>query len=148
MALISKRVRNWPNGFKERQAARDRLPGWAKFAQTVIWIPCWLGIAAAWAAIFLGLHHLLHPQHAETDSTASGIIMFSALISGIPLGMMLANAVLWIVPPLRRVNVIAAGDTPGANFKDATQDLFSVALLLVPAAAIAGIVAVWAPWTR
>jgi hypothetical protein len=146
MALISKRVRKWPSGFKERQAARDRLPGWAKLAQTVIWIPCWLGIAEAWAVLFLRLHHLLHSQSGKMDSTATGIIAFSALISAIPLGMMLANAVLWIVPPLRRVNEIAAGVTPGATFKDATEDLMSVALFLVPAAAIASLIAVWAPW--
>ncbi len=147
MVRLSARVRNFPKGFQERQAARDRLPSWAKLAQFLIWIPSWLLPAFVWFGFFITDQHLLHPQVSEKElSLGTGIIAFSALFGTMPIGFMLTNLVLWMVPPLRRVNELSEKGVSGMSFKDATEDLISVAKILMPVCAVAGFVGSWEPW--
>ena len=72
--------------------------------------------------------------------------MFSGLFGTMPLGFLLTNLVLWLVPPLRRANAFAAGDVPGMSFRDATHDLALVAIVLGPICAVASLIGVWDPW--
>ena len=147
MVKLSERVRNFPRGFQERQAARDRLPSWAKLAQFLIWLPSWLLLAFVWFVFFVSIQHLFHPQAPEKElSFGTGIIAFSALFGTMPIGFVLTNLVLWRVPPLRRVNELSGKGVPGMSFKDATGDLISIAKILMPVCALAGFVGAWEPW--
>jgi hypothetical protein len=141
MVKLSERVRNFPRGFQERQAARDRLPVWAKLAQFLIWLPTWLSLAFIWFVLFVSIQHLVNPQASEKElSFGIAIIAFSALFGTMPIGLMLTNLVLWSVPPLRRVNELSGKGVPGVSFKDATEDLISIAQILMPISAVAGFV--------
>ena len=145
---ISERVRHYPGGFHERQAARDRLPSWAKTAQLLILFVCWPVLGLAWFAAFKALYDFLHP-HLDAFRmipSCAGIIAFSALFGTIPLALLAVNLVLWLVPPLRRANESAAQNVPGMTFRTANEDLLSVAQFLTPASAVAGLVGAWGPW--
>jgi hypothetical protein len=145
---ISERVRNYPNGFRERQAARDRLPVWARTSQLLVLLACWLVLGLAWFALFNAIYHFLHPQWPASGmiSSSAGIIAFSALFGTLTLALIAANFVLWVVPPLRRANEIAARDVSGMTFKTATEDLVTIASFLTPVCILVGIVGAWGPW--
>ena len=147
MVKLSERVRNFPRGLQGRQAARDRLPRWAKLAQFLIWIPSWLLSACVWFGFFISLQHLFHQQTSEKElSFGTGMIAFSALFGTMPLGFMLTNLVLWRVPELRRANGLSGKGVSGMSFKDAMEDLISIARILMPVCAVAGFVGAWEPW--
>src|SRR5215471_2630396 len=115
---ISGRVRNYPRGFHERQAARVRLPAWAKLAQLLILFVFWLIMGLIWFGSFDAIYHMLHPQFpaARMTSSSAGIIALSALFGTLPLALIAVNLALWIIPPSRRANEAAAQGLPGMTF--------------------------------
>jgi len=145
---ISDRVRSYPSGFRERQAARDRLPSWAKFAQLLLQFTIWPLFGFGWFALFREVFHLIHPQLRvlPMPSSSTGVIVFSALFGTIPLTLLAVNLVLCVTPQLRRANETAAGDVPGVTFRTAMEDLLSIALISTPICMIAGLVGAWGPW--
>ena len=59
--------------------------------------------------------------------------LFPLFFIPLPLGLPLANVTLWIVPPIRRIELQAAEGVPGASFREANIGLIKLAIALVPA---------------
>jgi hypothetical protein len=148
MFKLSSRVRNWPKGYGERQMARDRLPRWAKLAQITIWLSGWFLLMIAWTSLFLTLHQFIHPRspYWPKQVLTTNLIVFPALFGTVVPGLILTNAVLWLILPLRRANERASNGVPGTSFKEATEDLISIAQYLTMASALVGLIGAWAPW--
>jgi hypothetical protein len=131
MARLSKRIRDYADGYPERQAARDRLPNWAKFAQFLIWVPLFVGIFLCWFDAFNHLLHFFRPAipFGKADGLAESLIAFPGLFAAGLVSLIATNLVLWLIPPLRRANENAAEGVPDMSFRNATGSLLKGAYL-------------------
>jgi hypothetical protein len=59
--------------------------------------------------------------------------LFPLFFLALPLGLLLANATLWAIPSIRRIESQAAEGVPGASFKEASMGVIYLAAILVPA---------------
>ncbi len=125
-----------------RRAARRKSP-W-----NLVLIPLGLGgIGGAFYGLFQvmwRIHTLLYPGHAGhvrefwgagigTGAFVSSFLLAVPLFfAAIPIGMLLANLVAWLIPPARRAFAREAGGVEGASFRQAMGELGKVALLIVP----------------
>jgi hypothetical protein len=144
MNWFEKYIRN----FAARQTARDALPRWVKIATLLTNIPSFLGTTFVLFAAILSAHAAVHasPTVGSVRGPAMGATLVSAFLLGIPLGLMLANVVTWLIPPLRRAHERGFADAPGASFSDAMRQLRQFALAVAPIALAAATLAIWDPW--
>ena len=90
------------------------------------------------------VHTAIYPSHAgrlaefwgKNISLASFASSFLLLIplffASIPIGMILANAIAWLIPAARRTFDREAEGVAGASFAEAVSALLKAALVLVP----------------
>jgi hypothetical protein len=127
-----------------RRAARASLPPWLQSFGQLLMLG-WLGamLAACFEAARFA-NQIIHPGVPYLSSgtiTASWASFFDMLkllpifFIALPLGLLLANATLWAIPSIRRIDSQAAEGVPGASFKEASIGLIYLATILVPLSA-------------
>jgi hypothetical protein len=76
------------------------------------------------------------PAHENLASYAAkdtrDFIRIAIVVASYPLGMMVSNTVLWLVPPLRRIQDKEASMSSGTDFKISMLGLLKFALFSVP----------------
>jgi hypothetical protein len=134
---LKKHLEKHRQGFAARQAARNRLPKWAVYAQLAIQISSLAGFMLAWVIGFSDLYGRFHPADPHpANSVGLMLILFGAIAFTIPTSLIWTNAILWTIPPLRRVNEKAGEGVPGMSFRGATMGLVKISYVLVPLAVI------------
>jgi hypothetical protein len=132
-------------GYSERaqERARARRSPWH-----LILIPLFFGIAAAITYVLFQImwriHVAIYPEHVDrlTEFWGKGI-SFSAFVSSfllvvplflaaLPISMMIANAVIWLIPPARRALNKKAEGVKWASFAEAMRGLWIVSGVVVP----------------
>lgn len=130
--------------FKRAQLrARRRRSPW-----NLILIPLVLGGVAGTSYVLFRtmwyVHTAIYPTHAGRlaefwgKNISFGSFVSSFLLSvplffaALPLGMIVANLVAWLIPPARRTFAREAEGVVGASFAEATSDLWKLASILVP----------------
>jgi hypothetical protein len=68
-------------------------------------------------------------SHGETAKT---LIVIPLLFASIPVGLLLTNLVIWIIPPARRFFDHEASGRPGGDFASANRALLRLAMYSVP----------------
>ena len=96
------------------------------------------------------LHQSIYPSESITHATGAGAIVASVapFFAAIPLAFIVANAMIWLVPPARRALNHEAQGHPGTTFRQSQQQLLAISKLLVPIAltiAAVGVVFSWSP---
>jgi len=130
--------------------ARERRS--AKTVWDFVFLP--VGFAAiggywyGFVRLFLWLHFILYPADIARLKTLMGgsitlaqaLIFLVPVLPSVPLGFMTANGLMWLVPPARRASEKAAQGIKWASFRDSQHALFNMALVLVPAGLICGVI--------
>ena len=133
---------------RAQERARRRRSPW-----NLILIPLViLGVSVFSVGQFLllwQLHIWVFPVHAgrvkEILNSAEGgisgfLMLIPPLISAIPLGFMLANCMVWCVPPARHTLDREARGHWHASFRDSTADIGKLALFIVPICLALGVI--------
>ena len=67
--------------------------------------------------------------HAEPAKT---LIVVPLLFASIPVGLLLTNLVIWIIPPARRFFIQEASGRPGEDFASSNRALLKLAMYSIP----------------
>ena len=98
----------------------------------VLW---WAFLRLAWRA-----HELLYPEHAgrlrdfwpagvsAAPFVSSLLIVFGPMVPALVIGMLIANALLWLVRPARQALEAEARPHPGTDFRTAQRTLLRIAV--------------------
>jgi hypothetical protein len=133
-----------------RRRARRRKSPW-----NLMLIPLCGGPAIAiWYALFRlvwWFHVTLYPGHQLSDFWRKGIsfasfvpsflMVFPLLPGAIGAGLMLGNALAWLMPRPRRVFEAEAGDFPETKFRESMRRLFLLTILTLPIGLLVALVA-------
>ena len=68
-------------------------------------------------------------SHAEPAQT---LIVIPLLFASIPVGLLLTNLVIWMIPPARRFFIHEASGRPKGDFTSANRALLKLALFSIP----------------
>lgn len=128
---------------RARARARRRKSPW-----NAVLVPLGLGaVGGTTYGLFRAmwwLHTVIYPAHAGKLGefwgrgigfgafVSSFLLVIPLFIAAIPIGMMLANLVVWMIPPARRAFTEEAQGVEGASFGEAMPELFTLARFIVP----------------
>jgi hypothetical protein len=133
-----------------RRIAKSQLPGWVSLVELMFF-----GVSAGLLIVlfFLIERHAHRSLHQGRDMLASAppassfdfifwlIQVLVPLILALPLGMLLANLISWLILPMRRIeDKIMAEGVPGYTWHDLNYGLIKFCLLALPVCAILSVI--------
>lgn len=131
---------------RERAVYKERMPGWLRQTELMLWIAFFLGIFFALLSGLFALNDLVHPSAGKPKDIVSGIFVFSSMFGALAPAMLAANLVSWLVPAMRRANEKAMTGLPPASFRQANLGLTRFAGIVVPLCLAAAMAGVFYPW--
>ena len=139
---------DYKDGFRERQAARMRLPVWVRYLMPIMIMSSILALTAGSIMLLWSLHRALHTEISlRTLSDIAGILIFlPSFIGAMAPGMMLLNLLLHHIPPMRRIFENNSRKAPGVAYREAMAQLRKVAIFLVPPSLILALIGAIEPW--
>jgi len=129
-----------------RRIAKSRLPGWVSVVELIF-----LGVSEGVLIVLLfSLERHVHQSlHQGRDMLASAppiysfgfvfwlIQILAPLILALPMGMLLANLISWLIPPMRKIeDGIMAEGVSGYTWHDLNYGLIKFCLLALPVCTI------------
>jgi hypothetical protein len=132
-----------------RRAAKAQLRRWVSLAELFFAVAALVALVMLFFPLETAAYGLLHP-HAEflpkvqprlsSEFLAWLIQVFAPLAVALPLGLILANLISWLIPPIRKAeDKIMARGVPGYAFKDLNLGLLKFAAVSVPTAIVLAI---------
>ncbi len=135
-----------PSRLVSESAARRKSP-WnlLLFALVVLAL---LGAMYIAVAALVGLHQMIHPGQTLRGASGAGpgVAMIAAFIACLPMALLTANAVVYLIKPARAALNREAVGHAGADFVSSQRALLKFATVLVPVAvavAVAGAAMSW-----
>lgn len=95
------------------------------------------------------LHQLLYPSQALANAPPGIAVLLAAIppfLGGIPVGLILGNALAWVLRPARRALDAQAHQSGGEDFPTAQRQLIRAAAVLTPASLLLAAVGALLPW--
>src|SRR5260221_2545013 len=89
---------------RERVVFKQRMPGWLRLTEVLLWITFFLSISFMPIFGLFALNDLVHPTTGKPGSIADDIFVFSSIFGALIPSMLTANLVSWLVPAMRRAN--------------------------------------------
>jgi hypothetical protein len=143
----------WLKEFEKRQRAREELPGWVRSVLPTLVLGNALGTSFAIGWISAVVRQQLRPELGPLFVLPQGpadphdvLLGFTCFIAGACTSILITNAVVYRIPPLRRVLEESAKEkgTPGyaRAQSQARKALFYVGVPL----ATAVLLTAWSPW--
>ena len=133
-----------------RRAVRAKLPKWVSLTELVFVVASEIGLILWFFEIEQHFHQVFHPESefiGQLPATFSliwvfrVIEIFAPMAAAVPLGLILANVVSWLIPPIRQAeNKIMAEGVAGYNWTDANMGLVRLAAIVVPVSVIAAFI--------
>jgi hypothetical protein len=121
---------------EEAQARAKRV----KSPWNLVQIPLTIGGIAVFYWLFLHLVlfgvSIFRPSHATLrtySEDAHDFILIPLVLASMPFGMMFSNVIVWLIPPLRRIQEREALGYKGTDFVSSMRGLALMALILTPA---------------
>ncbi len=125
-----------------RRVAKARLPGWVLLAEwllfgvseSVLIIPLFLIEGHAHQALHQGRDLMSSAPPAASVGFIFWLIQILApVVIALPLGMLLANLISWLIPPIRNLeNEVMAGGVSGYTWHDLNYGLIKFTLVATP----------------
>lgn len=139
-------MRNLPQKAAEYFSGARRRATRRKSAWNLLLIPFGLGLClVSWYGLFrvIWLFHVsIYPGHQLRDFwredigfgsfVPSLLMVFGVMPLAVILGLMLANSLLWLIVPLRRVFEAEAQGHPGTSFQASMRGLIKLAMWVAP----------------
>lgn len=125
-----------------RRVAKAKLPGWVSLAEFLLF-----GASAGFLSILFFIleehtHQAFYPNRRflssinpsfSTDSIFLFIQAGTPVILALPLSMLFANFVSWLIPPMRNAeNKIMAEGVPGYSWHELNRGLIKATLIMAP----------------
>ena len=125
-----------------RRVAKAQLPGWVSLIEFIffaaseggLFVSAFLVENRAHQALHYGMNILSYAPPLASLSFVFWLIQLAApLIMVLPLGMLLANAVSWMIPAIRNIeNKVMAEGVPGYTWHDLNYGLIKFSLVTSP----------------
>lgn len=122
-----------------RRAAKAQLPGWVRLAELFFFCISEVSLAVLLFSVEMKTHRALHqganilpyaPQVASANFVFWVIQILAPLIMVIPLGLLLANSMSWLIAPIRNIeNKIMAQGAAGYTWHDLNYGLIKFSLV-------------------
>jgi len=129
-----------------RRVAKAQLPGWVSLAEmiffgvseSVLIYPLFLIEGHAHQALHQGRNLASSAPPASSVAFVFWLIeVLAPVVVALPLGMLLANFMSWLIPPIRnRENKVMAEGVSGYTWHDLNYGLIKVALVATPVCVI------------
>ena len=145
-AVIFIRVRRRMQDFTEGRTFKVRLPLWVAIVERFNWYALTLVFGAAAFRAFSVAHEVARPRHRIEGADAVYAVTGVALIA-LPIAMICANGISWIVPPLRRANRNAMSGLE-VSFAKLTRGLLLFGAVSIPLGLIDLAISATEPWAR
>ncbi len=142
LAFIRKRRRT--ADFADARAYKARLPAWVSLTERLLWYAMLAVVAAAGFRTFDLLHRALRPGHEIVGADAVYAVTGVGLIA-VPVAMICANWVSWVIPPVRAAN-LQAMEGSSQSFASANRGLLQFGVVALPMGLIDLVIAVIEPW--
>ena len=133
-----------------RSRARRRHSTWNLFLVPVGLVG-WFGTWYLLFRLVWTFHRLLYPQHLFRDFWCKGIsftslvpsflMLFAPAAGALCLGLVIANCLVWLIPPARRTLDAEAVGYPGTGFREANAALLRLAGWTIPTGMAIAIIA-------
>ena len=140
------RARNY---FSRAQIRAQRRKSSWNISLVLVCFALWLALAFALIRSNLFLHQLIYPGETLTAHSKGYTVLLATLplgIGSLPLGFLVGNMVVWLIPPIRRVLDQEARPFPETSFLSAQRGLWQgVIYLTLPCVALA-ILGTFLPW--
>jgi hypothetical protein len=143
---VFRRLRRRTQSYSEGRTFKARLPPWVQTVEKVVWIAMLLLIGGVVLRSFWAAHGVVMPGHPVKGASAVFSVMGAGLIA-VPLAMLGANAVSWLLPPVRAAN-LRAMDGLHVSFGDLNRGLVLFGCVSVPVGIIELVAAIFEPWAR
>jgi len=145
LLLVVTQYRQKTEDYADGQAFKAALPWWVGFVEQIVAL-AW---GFAWAVSIWKLYSLLlgrSPAGSSSVAEEVFVVLGIGLII-VPLALLCANAVSWVVPPLRHANQRAFRGTH-VSFGSLNMGLIKGALVSLPVGIAALVVAAIQPWAN
>ena len=144
--LIFRRFRRRTASFAAARAAKSRLPSWVAAIEQLTWLALTILIGAGVFGAFLSVERATGVAGHLVGAAAVFAILGVGLIA-LPLAMLVANGISWLVPPLRAANLRAMAGTQ-ISFRSANRGLLMAAFVTLPLGLVFLSVAALQPWSH
>ncbi len=129
-------------GVVARRVAKKQLPGWVSLVELIFFGVSEGVLIILFFSIEGHAHRALHqgrdllgsaPPASFVGSIFWLIQVLAPVMTALPLGMLLANSMSWLVPPIRDIeNKIMAKGVPGYTWHDLNYGLIKFSLIASP----------------
>jgi hypothetical protein len=133
---------------QEWQEYKARLPGWVKQTEMVFQVFFWLTITFLFIVGSLAAHNAVRTNGDRPGGLSFGLILFSSLFAALVPAFILANGVSWLIPPMRKANLLAFEGLQTASYRTATMGLAKFGSILLPICGAVSLFAIFEPWAR
>ena len=140
------RLRRRTDDYADVRTYKARLPAWASVTERVF---CWaliIGLGAAVFRAFLAIHAITRPGRDVEGADAAFAVMGAGLLA-LPMAMLLANGISWLIPPMRSANLQAMGGL-NQSFAKFNRGLVIASAVMWPIGLVDLAIAAMEPWTR
>lgn len=125
-----------------RRVAKAQLPGWVQLVELFFFGASEVILISLFFCIEVYAHRVLHQGRnilgsIQSDLSADTIFwliqILGPVIMALPLGMLLANLISWLIPPIRNAeNKVMAEGVPGYTWHDGNFGLIKFSLVSSP----------------
>ena len=146
--ILYRRYRPRTRGFAERTLFQARTPQWLKNTERFVMLVIWVGLTLMLLKGFTDLHRVIHGDAgmARPGRTASITMALGAFLAPAGPALLAANLIAWLVPPLRRANLIAMEGLPTTRLARANLDLLTLTAATAPLALAEAFAGAFEPW--
>ena len=144
--MIFRRYRSRTQSFADGQTFKTRLPLWVQGVERVLWWALLLLFAGGVYKGFLTLHGVFTPGRSVQGVSAVFSVVGTGAVA-LPIAMLAANMISWLVPPIRAANARAM-DGLSVTFADVNKGLFLFGCASVPLGLLALFAATFEPWSK
>ena len=142
--VVFMRLRRRTRDFQEGRSFKGRLPAWVMMIERVNWYALTLLFGLVAFRAFLIAHETARPGHRIEGADAIYAVIGIALII-LPIAMISANLISWVVPPLRRANLEAMSGLH-VSFAQFNRGLLLFGAVSIPLGLIDLAIAALEPW--
>ena len=144
--MIFMRLRRRTDDFAEVQIYKARLPGWVSLTERAFWWALLFGLGTGSFRAFSAVHAITRPGRQVEGADAAFAVVGAGLFV-LPAAMLGANAISWLIPPMRSANLHAMAGS-NQSFAKANRGLLLAGAVMWPIGLIDLAIAVTEPWAR
>ncbi len=143
---VFRRLRRRTGDYADVRAYKARLPTWVSLTERVLWWAFLIGLGTAFFRMFLAIHASTRPG-CEVEGADAVFAVVGVGLLALPMAMLCANGISWLVPPMRLANLQAMGGL-NQSFAKFNRGLLLAGAVMWPIGLTDLAIAAIEPWMR